>query len=307
MDLNTVTEVRSARTRADLADLADLADPGTAILAGGTWLFSTPQPHLRTLVDLTTLDWPALTVSPRGLEVAATCTIGQLAALPAQPGWAAHPLLARCAAALVASAAVCRTATVGGNVCLALPAGAMTSLASALEGTAEVWTAGGSRHLPVAELVTGPGRTCLAPGEVLRALHLPERALRSRTALRRTSLSPVGRSASVVIGRLDPAGALAVHVTAATPRPVRLDFPGVPAADELRAAVEGVGEWFDDVHGAPDWRRAVTAVLAEEVRAELARPPAGGAGGAGGALVPRQGGAVDDGGAGAPGGDGGAR
>ncbi|MDT7569507.1 MAG: hypothetical protein QOG76_8131, partial [Pseudonocardiales bacterium] len=28
--------------------------------------------------------------------------------------------------------------------------------------------------------------------------------------------------------------------------------------------------WFDDPHGAPDWRRAVTLLLAEEVRAELA-------------------------------------
>ena len=277
MDLTAVTDVLPARSR---ADLSSLDEPGTAILAGGTWLFSTPQPHLRRLVDVTTLGWRPLVVSPAGLEIAATCTVAQLEALPPQPGWAASPLLRRCARALLASFKVRSSATVGGNVCLALPAGAMTSLVTALDGEALVWTpGGGQRRLRAADLVVGPGRTSLAPGELLRSLHLPARGLRSRTAVRRTSLSTGGRSASLVIGRLDPSGRFSLHVTAAVPRPVRLDFPAVPQPGRLRAAVAGIAEWFDDVHGAPDWRRAVTAVLAEEVRAELAAGPAG---------VPRQ-------------------
>ncbi|HEY9414479.1 MAG TPA: FAD-binding molybdopterin dehydrogenase, partial [Pseudonocardia sp.] len=55
MDLNTVTELHRPTGRADLT--ARLVDGATAPLAGGTWLFSQPQPLLRALVDLTGLAW----------------------------------------------------------------------------------------------------------------------------------------------------------------------------------------------------------------------------------------------------------
>ncbi len=63
-------------------------------------------------------------------------------------------------------------------------------------------------------------------------------------------------------------------MTAATPRPVQCSFADLPDAAALRAAIEAAipeGGWYDDVHGAPDWRRHVTGLLAEEIREELAR------------------------------------
>ncbi len=39
---------------------------GDVWLAGGTFLFSTPLPEIRRLVDLTSLGWPSLAVSPEG-------------------------------------------------------------------------------------------------------------------------------------------------------------------------------------------------------------------------------------------------
>ncbi|WP_432488186.1 FAD binding domain-containing protein [Kineococcus sp. SYSU DK018] len=273
MDLNTIEAIIPVRDRAGLA-AAHTGAAGSAVLAGGTWLFSCEQPHLRTLVDLTSLDWEPWTASAAGLRIAATCPVAELAAVPARPAWAAHPLLRQCVRALLASFKVRSVATVGGNVCLALPAGAMTSLAVALDGTAELWGADGStRHLPVAELVVGDGRTALEPGEVLRAVDLPERALRARTAFRRTSLHRLGRSASLVTGRLDEDGAFTLAVTAAVARPVVLHRPLPPApadaAAQVDAAVQEGPGWFDDVHGDPDWRRAVTLRAVAEVVEEL--------------------------------------
>lgn len=275
MDL-LIDTVRVARTRADLA-----LRPGEVLLAGGSWLFSEPQ-HARGttgLVDLTTLGWPALTGTAEGLSIAATCTVAEIHAItPALVG-AAHPLFAQCCDALLASWKVWNTATVGGNICLALPAGAMTALAVTLDATAVVWLpddgqrterTGAERTLPVSDLVTGPGRTALAPGEVLRSLEIPRAALGARTASRQIALSPLGRSGALVTGRRDPDGATTIVVTASTPAPVVLRFPAPPAPPELSAVVAGIEHSFDDVHGAPDWRRQVTTVLAEEVRAELA-------------------------------------
>jgi CO/xanthine dehydrogenase FAD-binding subunit len=66
MDLNTITEVlRPASTEAVTKWENDFA-----WLAGGTWLFSEPQIHIHTLIDLETLKWPSLQASQDGLEIA---------------------------------------------------------------------------------------------------------------------------------------------------------------------------------------------------------------------------------------------
>lgn len=265
MDL-LLDSLRTPTTRAELA----LAD-GEAFLGGGTWLYSEPQPQLSGLVDLTALGWPALEHTDDGLRIAATCTLAELCRAELPAAWAARDLIVQCCHALLASFKVWNVATVGGNVCASLPAGAMISLATALDGVAVIWTRDGDAwRQPVADLVTGPGTNTLARGEVLRAIELPEHALRARTAFRKTALSPLGRSAAVVVGRVDDDGAATFSLTAATPRPVVLRWGALPSAAELAAAVAAVPAWYDDVHGAPDWRAHVTALLAEEVRAELA-------------------------------------
>lgn len=261
MDLHTVGALHRPTDRAELD--ATLG-PGTAVLGGGTWLFSEPQPHLDALVDLTGLGWPALTTEADGaLTVAATCTLAELAA-------AGPPLFRTCCRALAGSFKIWHTATVGGNVCLALPAGPMTSLCAALDGVAELWgPAGAVRRVPVARFVTGVRTTDLRPGEVLRAVRLPAAALAAPTAFRRAALSAEGRSGAVVIGRRDADGGLVLTVTAATERPFRFAFAAPPRPGELRAALATVDRWYADPHGAPDWRAHVTGRLAAEVVDEL--------------------------------------
>ncbi|MET0788250.1 MAG: FAD binding domain-containing protein [Cellulomonas sp.] len=265
MDLTSLDRVRAAHDRTELS-----LGPRSAPLAGGTWLFSEPQPDLEELVDLTTLGWPDVEVTPAGLSVAATCTIRALVDLPPVAGWASQHLVERCARSLAASEKIWDWATVGGNICLALPAGALTSLAVALDATAVVWTPdGGERRVPVSDLVTGVRTTALEPGEVLRSLEIGAAVLAEPAAFRRTALTQHGRSGAIVIGRRS-AGGLVVTLTAGVTHPHRLAFADAPGADELRAAIEQVDDWYDDPHGAPDWRRAMTLRLAEQVREELA-------------------------------------
>src|SRR5215211_5744027 len=125
-------------------------------------------------------------------------------------------------------------ATVGGNICMSLPAGAMISLATALHGDCIVWDPdGGERLVPIEEFVTGNHQNALRPGELLRAIEIPAQALRARSAFRQISLATIGRSAALLIGTVSPFdGAFDVTVTAATVRPLRLRFPGIPSAAE---------------------------------------------------------------------------
>ena len=124
MDLNTITSVARPCNRAELP----VWTAGDAWLAGGTWLFSEPQVHLTRLIDLTGMKWPALTITGNGLSIAATCTIAQLDALACPPDWLAAPLINQCCRAFLASFKIWKTATVGGNLCMSLPAGPMISL-----------------------------------------------------------------------------------------------------------------------------------------------------------------------------------
>ena len=266
MDLITVRETRVARSRDDI-----VLAPGEQPLGGGTWLFSEEQPGLTGLVDLTALGWQPLVESDAGLSIAATCTIAELAGIPEHEGWRAHPLFAQTANSLLASFKIWNVATVGGNICTSLPAGPMTSLAAALDATAVVWaTDGTDRRLPVADLVTGDRRNLLLHGEVLRSVEIPAGSLEARTGFRRIALSPLGRTGTLVIARADASGEVVFTVTGGTTRPRVLRFDELPSAAALADAVGSIGEWFTDAHGAADWRRAMSVLLADELREELA-------------------------------------
>jgi CO/xanthine dehydrogenase FAD-binding subunit len=270
MDLNTINEVAHPRSRAQLPAWT----AGDAWLAGGTWLFSEPQVHLTRLIDLTDLKWPALVTGDTTLTVAATCTIAQLDALACPPDWLAAPLINQCCRAFLASFKIWKTASVGGNLCMSLPAGPMISLTSALDGVCTIWKADGSeQRISAAEFVIGDQRNVLSPGDLLRQIDIPLAALRRRSAFRQISLTPVGRSAALLIGSIDGQGALSLTVTASTARPVKLAFPKIPDGGELREAIlHHVPErlYHDDIHGKPVWRKHMTLRLAEEIRDELA-------------------------------------
>ena len=267
MDLPLLTEVRLPASRVDLALSASVVP-----LAGGTWLYSEPQPMLTGLVDLTALGWtPWERREDGGLSIAATCTIAQLLAIPASTAWRAVPLFRQCAESLLQSFKVWNTATVGGNIATALAAGAMIGLGGALDAEAVVWTPdGGERREAVADLVLGQRATTLQPGEVLRSIELSPAAMAARTAFRRIALSPLGRAGTVVTARREADGGFVLCVTGGTVRPEVVRFPSLPADAALEAAVDAIRSWFTDAHGAADWRRAMSLRFAEEIRQELA-------------------------------------
>lgn len=272
MDLPTITRLERPADEDALRRASRGAT--TALLGGGTWLFSVPQPHLDTLVDLTALRWPALTVTDTGLTIAATATLAQLAAFDPPAAWPAAVLLRELPDALVGAHAVQAQATVGGNIALALPAGPMTTLAAALDADVVVWDPDGrEERRPVSDIVVGAGRTTLASGDLVRALELPGHALRARAAVRKAARSARGRSAALLAGRRGEDGGFVLAVTAALDRPAVLRFPAPPAPHELDAAVDALGDgparWLDDPHGTPDWRRALARHLALQILTEL--------------------------------------
>ncbi|MEU9299955.1 FAD binding domain-containing protein [Streptomyces sp. NPDC048269] len=269
MDLNTVTEVVRRPSDRPGTDWNE----GDAWLAGGTWLFSAEQPDLRRLVDLTALPWDPLVPGDAGLEIGATCTIRDLYAFVPPSEWTAGSLITTACEAFLSSFKVWNSATVGGNICLSLPAGPMITLTVALEARYELWAADGSvRTVDALDFVTGNNRNILGPGEILRRIDIPAHALRKRPAHRRFALTRLGRSTVFLIGTHTPGTSnLLLTVTAGTTRPVRLAFDSMPDARTLRQSIDAIPAdvWFDDPNGTPGHRRHLTRHFAEEIRGEL--------------------------------------
>ncbi len=274
MDLHTVERIR----RPARAEEICAWEPGLAWLAGGTWLFSEPQVDVHTLIDLESLKWPSLQASEGGLEIASTCKVVELDQFVdrAPPAWIAVPLFRLCCRSFLASFKIWNEATVGGNICMSLPAGPMISLTAALEGVATLWPRGGQpRQIPIVDFVTGNHQNVLAPGELLRSVFLSAHVLQKRYAFRRFTLTHLGRSEALLIGTRCPShGEFLLTITAATVRPVQLRFERIPAAAELKRAIDDAVPfplYLDDVHGSPPHRKHLTHYFAEQIRAELAR------------------------------------
>ena len=271
MNLNTVTEVKRPASTDEIPEWRE----GYAWLAGGTWLFSTPQIDTHTLIDLESLRWPALKATADGLEIGATCTMAELERFQAPTEWIAAPLLRLCCHALLMSFKIYNAATVGGNICMSLPAGAMISLMASLEGTYTLWPRSGKpRKVAALDFVTGNHMNVLQPGELLRSIHLPASALTKRFAFRRNSLTHLGRSAALIVGTRTKTGDdFLLTVTAATAKPIQLRFDRLPSAEALRHTIQAKVadiDWFDDVHGSAAYKRHLTYYYAEQIRTELA-------------------------------------
>ena len=271
MDQGTVQEF----VRASGDDPTAQWQPGDAWLAGGTFLFSTPLPELRRLIDLTTLGWPSLEVTEQGLRIAATCRVVELYDFVPPADWAAGPFLREAVDSFLAGFKIWNSATVGGNICTSLPASPMTTMGAALDATLEIWGPGGARRTSsLPDFILSNHVNSLQPGELLRAIDIPIASLHRRYSYQRFTLTKHGRSSEFLVGTSDPAqGDLLLTITAATSKPFVIRFAAMPSATELRDAITASVsdlDYFDDPNGSPAHRKHMTYYLAELIRADLA-------------------------------------
>ena len=269
LDINTVTEV----VRHPVHPPGAQWRPGDAWLAGGTWLFSDRQPDVRRLIDLVPLGWDGLSADDAGVQIGAMCTIRDLYAFAAREDWPAAALFTTSCEAFLASFKVWNSATVGGNICMSLPAGPMITMTVALEATYTLLAADGSlRRVEAADFVTGNHVNVLRDGELLQSILIPAYALRKRHTHRRFTLTQLGRSTIFMIATQTPGtDDMLLTLTAGTTHPVRLAFDALPDPDSLRHTLDALPTevWFDDPNGTPDHRLHLARHYVEEMRLEL--------------------------------------
>ena len=260
------------------------------VLAGGTDLLvrmrlGHVEPDL--VVDIKRIDaMNALSHSTKGTRIGAAVSGAELGKnkgiVRAWPGVVE-------ATNLIGSDQIQSRCTMVGNLCNASPAADSVPAMIAAGAKAVIVSATGRRTSPVEKIVTGPGQTSLARGEIIEAILLPSRAARSGDAyLRFTPRTEMDiavvsaavnltlergrvKTARVVLGAVAPT-ALVVPAAARAIVGTRLDDA---ALDKLAAACSAACSPIDDKRGTIEYRTKVAGVLGKRA-AKIAFQRAGG-------------------------------
>ena len=173
MDLNTITEVKRPGIGGRDRRSGATAMPGSPAAPG-----CSPSRSPRRHADRSRAARLAGAARPRptGSTIAATCRIAELYRLRRRrPNGRAAPLFRECCDAFLASFKIWNAATVGGNICMSLPAGPMISLTAALEGVCTLWPRDGDAARGAGRrLRHRQPRQCPAAGRIA-AQHPPAR------------------------------------------------------------------------------------------------------------------------------------
>jgi aerobic carbon-monoxide dehydrogenase medium subunit len=133
-------------------------------------------------------------------------------------------------------------ATVAGNVCNASPAAETVPSFMLLAARAKIIGLNGTRSVPFEALFTGPGRTVLAPGELLAEIEVPEPSplafgAYDKFSLRRMDLAVVG---TAVMLTFDGEACRSARIVLSAVAPTAIRVPAAEAMLEGRSLDERV-------------------------------------------------------------------
>lgn len=166
--------------RPDTLDAAlAFAAGGGRVLAGGTDLYPGAGARLAgRVLDLTGISGLRGIERGAGLRIGACTTWTEIAEARLPPALRALQQAARA----VGGRQIQNAGTLGGNLCNASPAADGVPPLLICGAEVELASRQGTRRLALADFLTGPRQTVLAPGEVMVAVHLPATGLTGGSA-----------------------------------------------------------------------------------------------------------------------------
>jgi carbon-monoxide dehydrogenase medium subunit len=257
--------------------------PGKGVyIAGGTDLFLFP-PRCDYVVDINHAGLGVIARTPDGdVFIGAAATLHDVATNPFVTGYAGG-LLAQ-AAAHCGNRPVRSTATLGGNLCNALPSADLAPALLALDAVCYIIDEDSQESLPIEDFFVGPRRTVLGD-RLLAGIALPAAGASWRAAARRLTRSAedialvqVAVALEVTGGRL---GAVRIALGSVAPVPMRAmlaeaQLEGEALADltpdrlaDAAAIAAGESEPIDDHRAGAEYRREMVGVLTRRLLAGL--------------------------------------
>lgn len=271
----------SARTVEETCALLAEHGEGAFALAGGTDLFT--KMKLRRLVPAYLIDIKSIPgLGDIRYDERQGLLIGALATANAIESSQEIPFRLRAiaqAAAALGTLQIRNTATIGGNLANASPSAEFAPPLLALGASLECASPSGARSLPMDRFFIGPGKTCLAAGEIITSIRVPAPAVGLRSiylkhSLRRmdvaiasvaVSLTMEGEvctEAKIALGAVGPVPSRATRAEAAL---AGRRLKGDPACEKdideaARLAAEDCAP-IDDLRSEANYRRRLVAML----------------------------------------------
>ncbi len=281
---NEYAMVAPASLREALQLLAQSPDEWTPI-AGGTELMVAlgvgrlQSKKLVSLWGLSELRYTVASANEISIGAGATFTDIRNDKIIAQE----FPLLAL-AASWTGAIANQNRGTLGGNIVNASPAADSPPALLVYQAEIELVSAGGTRRIPYKDFHLGYKRTVLAPGELVKAVHLPRAeklpvqyirkvGTRNAMAISKVELAAVGamRSGKVAEVRIAAASLQEIPARLLGTEAVLLGQPlSASVVDAARKALLSETKPIDDIRSTANYRAQVAANLLEEFLLQLA-------------------------------------
>lgn len=253
------------------------ANPGVVPVAGGTDLLVKHFERLDVLPGFIGLN------RINGLAAITTGSRVHLGALVTHHQVAAHPWLREHVAVLTQAAEqvgapqIRHRGTIGGNIANASPAADTVPPLVVLGAEVELAAAGNSRKLPLEQFFNGPGRTVLAPGELVSGVEFPAPAANQggcyikigRRKAQAIATASIAVQATVAGERLED---VAICAGSVAPTPLRAketeavlkgsslaSLPLARAKEALQAEISPI----DDIRGSAEYRRETAGAILE--------------------------------------------
>jgi CO/xanthine dehydrogenase FAD-binding subunit len=244
-------------------------------LAGGTDLVAgvaKGRLEIGHWIDLSRLD-ELVYVAPEGdgVRIGASCTHAMLEASP-------YRALAQ-AARLVGGPQIRNRGTVAGNLGTASPAGDVCVALLALDAEVELLSLRGGRRVPLSQFFLAPGKTAIAPDELIAAVRLPPGKASGFLKMGKRLSVAISVACCAVARHAD--GRIGIALGSVAPTPMRAPRAEAHLAEHglteasLAKASELVSEEvrpIDDHRASADYRRHVSGVLARRLLGSIAFP-----------------------------------
>jgi CO/xanthine dehydrogenase FAD-binding subunit len=287
MDLHHVTDYLQPNTWQELQDW----QPDWTWVGGGTWLFSELRTDREVFVDLEDLGWSEIAFKStastmrnvenenalfEGLVIGATCTLNNLLRFLnssdaiSQSGARA---LQQAVSAL-ASFKVTQVATVGGNLCLALPVSTLAPVMVAMDAIYEIWNVSDVlRYVPALDFQLGDRKTVLAPGEVLRRIWIPGASFDRQTSFQRIGVAASDPALAIAVAAYHPkTNGVRFGLGGCFAAPRIMKFSKLPTSAEISTAIEqqfALTDFLTDTRASSAYRRQLIQVLMQRALEEL--------------------------------------
>ncbi len=241
------------------------------IVAGATDMFVIDHDDLDALLDIGKLGLDYITEEAGYITIGAGATFDQILRSPLVKS--SYAALWESAAKL-ADASTRNMATIGGNICSAVPSGDSIPAVLVLDATLSIAGPQGERQVKAGDFFTGPRQTVLQRAEILKDIQIPKQAKCGSAfeKIARTSLdlAIVNAAAWVSVNQQGEIAEAKVALGAVAPTVVRVPAleqalkgkKGIPADATFNEMISKVIAPIDNVRSTAEYRGDMCPVLA---------------------------------------------